>query len=168
VYDIEDAFARLPVHWMWWPALGGAVVGAVGLVAPRTLGVGYDNIERIVAGELTGAACLAFCAWKLLSWSVALGSGRSGGTLAPLFTIGGALGSVLGGLAAAALPQAGVDVRVAALVGMAAMFAGASRAPLASVVFAFETTRHFGALLPLLGGCTSGFLVSCIGMPIRS
>ncbi|MCC6764804.1 MAG: chloride channel protein [Deltaproteobacteria bacterium] len=165
VYGIEDAFARLPLHWMWWPALGSVVVGLVGLAAPRTLGVGYDNIERIVAGDLGGAECLAFCAWKLLSWSIALGSGTSGGTLAPLFTIGGGLGAVLGGLAGTALPQAGVDVRVAALVGMAAMFAGASRAPLASVVFAFETTRQFGGLLPLLGGCTAGFLVSCVGMP---
>lgn len=164
VYGIEDAFDRLPLHWMWWPALGGAVVGLVGLVAPHTMGVGYDNIERIVAGELAGTACLVFCAWKLVSWSVALGSGTSGGTLAPLFTIGGGLGSVLGGLVVAAAPALGVDVRIAALVGMAAMFAGASRALLASVVFAFETTRQAAGVLPLLGGCTAGFLVSCLAM----
>jgi H+/Cl- antiporter ClcA/CBS domain-containing protein len=165
VYDIEDGFARLPVHWMWWPAIGGAAVGLVGLVAPRTMGVGYDNIERILSGELVGTACLAFCVLKLVSWSLALGSGTSGGTLAPLFTIGGGLGSVLGSLAIAAVPAAGIDVRIAALVGMAAMFAGASRALLASVVFAFEATRQLGGLLPLLGGCTAGFLVSCLGMP---
>lgn len=164
VYAIEDGFAHLPLHWMWWPALGGAVVGLVGLVAPHTMGVGYDNIERIVAGDLVGTACLTLCAWKLVSWSIALGSGTSGGTLAPLFTIGGGLGSVLGGLVAAAAPSLGVDVRVAALVGMAAMFAGASRALLASVVFAFETTRQAAGFLPLLGGCTAGFLVSCLTM----
>ncbi len=164
VYAIEDAFARLPLHWMWWPALGGAAVGVVGLVAPRTMGVGYDNIDRIVAGDLVGTACLVFCGLKLASWSIALGSGTSGGTLAPLFTIGGGLGSVLGSLALAAAPSAGVDIRVAALVGMAAMFAGASRALLTSIVFAFETTRQFNGLLPLLGGCTAGFLVSCVAM----
>jgi H+/Cl- antiporter ClcA/CBS domain-containing protein len=165
VYGIEDAFEHLPIHWMWWPALGGLVVGIVGLIAPRTMGVGYDNIERIIAGDLAGTACVVFCALKLVSWSIALGSGTSGGTLAPLFTIGGGLGSALGSLAILAAPAAGIDVRVAALVGMAAMFAGASRALLASVVFAFETTRQFGGLLPLLGGCTAGFLVSCLGMP---
>jgi len=165
VYRIEDAFDRLPIHWMWWPALGGTVVGLVGLVAPRTMGVGYDNIERIVSGDLVGTACLALSLCKLMSWSIALGSGTSGGTLAPLFTIGGGLGSTLGTLTILAAPQLGVDVRIAALVGMAAMFAGASRALLASIVFAFETTRQFGGLLPLLGGCTTSFLVSHLLMP---
>lgn len=165
VYAIEDAFGRLPLHWMWWPALGGIAVGVVGFLAPRTMGVGYDNIDRIVSGELVGRACFVLCALKLVSWSLALGSGTSGGTLAPLFTIGGGLGSLLGSGAALVAPTAGVDVRIAALVGMAAMFAGASRAPLASVVFAFETTRQFAGLLPLLGGGTAGFLVSCLGMP---
>jgi H+/Cl- antiporter ClcA/CBS domain-containing protein len=164
VYRVEDAFAHLPVHWMWWPALGGVAVGLVGLVAPRTMGVGYDNIERIVTGDLAGTACLVFCLLKWVSWSIALGSGTSGGTLAPLFTIGGGLGSTLAALALLVAPHAGLDVRIAAVVGMAGMFAGASRALLASVVFAFETTRQFGTLLPLLGGCTAAFLVSCLTM----
>jgi CBS domain-containing protein len=101
---------------------------------------------------------------KLISWSIYLGSGTSGGTLAPLFTIGGATGVVLGGLAADLSPQLGLDVRICALVGMAAMFAGASRALLASVVFAFETTLQPLGLLPLLGGCTAGYLVSSLLM----
>ena len=164
VYAVEDAFARLPIHWMWWPALGGVVVGLVGVVAPRTLGVGYDNISAIVAGSLAGRALLVLCGLKLLSWAVALGSGTSGGTLAPLFTIGGGFGAALGATAATVVPAAGVDVRVAALVGMAAIFAGASRALLASVVFAFETTLQPLVLLPLLGGCTAAFLVSCLLM----
>jgi CBS domain-containing protein len=164
VYLVEDLFARLPLHWMWWPALGGLAVGVVGLAAPRTMGVGYDNIERIVGGELVGTACLAFCVLKWVSWTIALGSGTSGGTLAPLFMIGGGLGSTIAALALALAPDAGLDVRIAAVVGMASMFAGASRALLASVVFAFETTRQFGTLLPLLGGCTAAFLVSCLAM----
>jgi CBS domain-containing protein len=128
------------------------------------MGVGYDNIDRILQGELTGKAVIVFCALKFVSWCLSLGTGTSGGTLAPLFTIGGGLGSALGAAAAWALPHAGVDVRVAALVGMAALFAGASRALLASVVFAFETTRQPMGLLPLLGGCTTAYLVSAMMM----
>jgi len=107
---------------------------------------------------------LFFCLMKFISWSIALGSGTSGGTLAPLFTIGGGLGSALGALVAWLLPGLGVDVRIAALVGMAAIFAGASRALLASVVFAFETTRQPMGLLPLLGGCAAAYLVSALLM----
>lgn len=163
-YWVEDAFEKLPIHWMWWPAVGGVAVGAVGLWWPRTLGVGYNNIEQMLNGQLIGRAVLFLCLTKLISWSVALGSGTSGGTLAPLFTIGGGLGSFLGGLAASAFPRFGMDARMAALVGMAAIFAGASRALLASVVFAFETTQQSSALLPLLGGCTAAYLVSCLLM----
>lgn len=164
VYRIEDGFERLPIHWMWWPALGAIVVGVVGLISPRTLGVGYNNIEDLVSGRFTLAAMATLCLWKMVSWSVSLGSGTSGGTLAPLFTIGGALGGLLGAAAAALMPAAGVDIRLAALVGMAAMFSGASRAVLASIVFAFETTHQPLGLLPLLGGCTAAYLISYFGM----
>jgi H+/Cl- antiporter ClcA/predicted transcriptional regulator len=164
VYWIEDLFEHLPVHWMWWPAIGGLAVGAVGILAPRTLGVGYDNIDDLVSGRLIGMTALVLCALKFLSWSISLGSGTSGGTLAPLFTIGGGAGVVLGGVASRAMPHHGIDVRICALVGMAAMFAGASRALLASVVFAFETTLQPLGLLPLLGGCTAGYLVSSLLM----
>ena len=164
VYWIEDTFERLPIHWMWWPALGAIPVGVIGLIAPRTLGVGYDNIEQMVSGTLGGTALAAMCAWKLASWSIALGSGTSGGTLAPLFTIGGGLGATLVAGIAAVAPHVGVDPRIGALVGMAAMFAGASRALLASAVFAFETTRQPLGLLPLLGGCSAAYLVSCLMM----
>jgi H+/Cl- antiporter ClcA len=164
VYAVEDLFEKLPIHWMWWPALGGIVVGAIGWFAPHTMGVGYDNIDRILQGDLAGEAVIVFCLLKFVSWCLSLGTGTSGGTLAPLFTIGGGLGSALGAAAVWALPKAGVDVRVAALVGMAALFAGASRALLASVIFAFETTRQPMGLLPLLGGCTTAYLVSAMMM----
>ncbi|MEI9937359.1 MAG: chloride channel protein [Pseudomonadota bacterium] len=164
VYAVEDAFERLPIHWMWWPAIGGLAVGTVGYFAPRTMGVGYDNIEHVLSGALTGKALVVLFVLKFVSWSIALGSGTSGGTLAPLFTIGGGLGAMLGVVAAFALPQLGIDPRIAGLVGMAAIFAGASRALLASVVFAFETTLQPLGLLPLLGGCTAAFLVSCLLM----
>ena len=164
VYAVEDAFEKLPIHWMWWPALGGLVVGGIGYFSPHTLGVGYDNIDNILDGHLAGRAVVVFCLLKFASWCVSLGTGTSGGTLAPLFTIGGGLGAGLGALCVWLLPSLGVDERVAALVGMAAMFAGASRALLASVVFAFETTRQPMSLLPLLGGCTAAYLVSAMTM----
>ena len=164
VYAIEDAFDHLPVHWMWWPALGALAVGVCGYVSPHTLGVGYDNIDRILGGGVAGKALFGLALFKFISWAISLGSGTSGGTLAPLFTIGGGLGALLGEVTARAFPHLGLDPRIAALVGMAAMFAGASRAMLASVVFAFETTRQPIGLLPLLGGCTASFLLSCLMM----
>jgi len=160
VYRLEDAFAKLPVHWMWWPALGAIVVGAVGLLEPRTLGVGYTNIDAILSGGVLGRALLILVVLKLVSWSVYLGSGTSGGTLAPLFTIGGGLGALIGAAAVALAPSLGVDPHISALVGMAAIFAGASHALLASVIFAFETTRQPLGLLPLLAGCSAAYLTS--------
>jgi CIC family chloride channel protein len=160
LYRIEDAFERLPIHWMWWPALGGAVVGVMGYISPRTLGVGYDNISGLLDGSLAGQALLVLVICKLISWSIALGSGTAGGTLAPLFTIGGGAGVLVGTVVAVVLPELGIDPRVAGLVGMAAAFTGASRALLASVVFAFEATRQPAGLLPLLAGCTGAYLIS--------
>ena len=164
VYWIEDAFEHLPIHWMWWPALGGIVVGVVGWLSPHTFGVGYENIDTILSGDFAGKALLIFCIFKFISWSIALGSGTSGGTLAPIFTIGGGAGSLLGAAATVAFPSLQVDVKLAALIGMAATFAGASRALLASIVFAFETTNQPHALLPLLGACTVAYLVSSLLM----
>lgn len=162
VYAVEDGFALLPIHWMWWPALGAIPVGIIGFFAPRTMGVGYDNIEGMVSGQLAGSALFTLCAFKLISWLFALGSGTSGGTLAPLFTVGGGVGAGLAGLFAFLAPEAGIDPRLGALVGMAALFAGASRAPLASVVFAFETTRQAVGLLPLLGACCAAYLIASV------
>lgn len=164
VYAIEDGFEKLPIHWMWWPALGAVAVGLVGLIAPDTLGVGYYNISNILSNRLTLGAIVMLCSFKFISWSIALGSGTSGGTLAPLFTIGGGCGAVCGILIADVAPNLGVDPRIAALVGMAAIFAGASRAMLASAVFAFETTLQPLGLLPLLGGCAAAYLASSLSM----
>lgn len=163
-YAIEDAFEKIPVHWMWWPAIGGIAVGLIGYLQPLTLGVGYTNITAAISGTLGLSALLMLCLAKLASWSIALGSGTSGGTLAPLFTIGSTLGGALGLLIANALPTLHVDPRMAALVCMAAIFSGASRAFLTSVVFAFETTLQPHGLLPLLGGCAAAYLVSGLMM----
>jgi H+/Cl- antiporter ClcA len=164
LYWIEDAFEKLPLHWMWWPAVGAVAVGVIGWFAPATLGVGYENIRGILRGEIVGEALLILAVLKCLSWAIALGSGTAGGTLAPLFTIGGATGALLTTVADAIVPSIGLDPRIGALVGMAAMFTGASRALLTSVVFAFEITRQPLGLLPLLAGCTGAYLLSLMRM----
>jgi len=160
VYWVEDQFERLPLHWMWWPAVGGLAVGVVGYFAPRTLGVGYQNITGILAAGMSVRVVAFLCAMKFVSWAISLGSGTSGGTLAPLLTIGSGAGNLLGALCLRLLPASGLDVRMAGLVGMAALFAGASRALLTSVVFAFETTQQAAGLLPLLAGCSLSFLTA--------
>jgi H+/Cl- antiporter ClcA/CBS domain-containing protein len=161
-YLIEEAFERLPIHWMWWPALGAIAVGVCGYIEPRILGVGYSNIEGILGGTIVGRALVVLVVLKFIAWAVYLGSGTSGGTLAPLFTIGGGAGAIAGASIAASAPALGVDARVAALVGMAATFAGASHALLTSIVFAFETTRQPVGLLPLLAGCTAAYLAALL------
>lgn len=160
VYAVEDLFEKLPIHWMWWPAIGAVAVGVTGYFAPYTMGVGYENIQHLLAGNLPLVMLLSLCVLKYLSWVIALGSGTSGGTLAPLFTIGGALGALLGVGVIQLFPGAGVNIATAALIGMAAMFAGASRALLTAIVFALETTGQSNGLLPLLAACVAAYFVS--------
>ena len=160
VYLIEDWFEELPIHWMWWPALGGLVVGIIGYFYPHTLGVGYDNITSLLSGKLPLALILSLFIFKFLSWAIALGSGTSGGTLAPLLTIGGAAGAIISTLILNVFPNCGISVIMGALIGMSAMFAGASRAYLTSIIFALEATMQSHALLPLLGACTASYLIS--------
>ncbi|MCB0445004.1 MAG: chloride channel protein, partial [Gelidibacter sp.] len=164
VYIIEENFEKLHVHWMWWPAIGGLIVGIIGYFAPRTLGVGYENITDILSGNLPMQAILSLCILKFMSWAIALGSGTSGGTLAPLLTIGGAVGTLLGMGLQYVYPESGVTIPLAALVGMAAMFAGTSRAVLTSIIFALETTAQSNALLPLLMACLAAYFISFLLM----
>ncbi|HSZ50226.1 MAG TPA: chloride channel protein [Caulobacteraceae bacterium] len=147
VYGSEDLFEKLPIHWMWRPAIGGLVVGIGGLIAPHALGVGYDVIGDLLAGHFTAAAAIRLMLVKAVIWSIALGSGTSGGVLAPLLMMGAALGALFGGLAPVG------DVPLWALIGAAAMMAGTMRSPLTGIVFALELTHDMGALAPLAAGC---------------
>jgi H+/Cl- antiporter ClcA len=159
IYLIEDAFEHLPVHWMWWPALGGVVVGAIGLFFPQALGIGAEHIQAIVSGRAALGFLLAMVVCKLAAWSVSLGSGTSGGVLAPLMLIGASFGGVLAGLAGPHVTTAETP-GLWAMVCMAAVFSGATRTPLTSVIFALELTHEANALLPLLIACTVSDLVS--------
>jgi chloride channel protein, CIC family len=160
VYAIEDLFERLPIHWMWFPAIGAVAIGVTGYFAPETMGVGYDNIRHLLNDPLPLTILLALSLLKYISWSVSLGSGTSGGTLAPLFTMGGALGVLTAMAFSHFFPAAHISIPLAALVGMASMFAGASRAVLTSILFALETTGQPNALLPLLGACIAAYFIS--------
>jgi H+/Cl- antiporter ClcA len=160
VYWIEDMFEKLPIHFMWWPAIGGIAVGVIGFFAPKTLGVGYENISDLLANSLPVQVIVSLCLLKFLSWAIALGSGTAGGTLAPLLMFGGATGSLIGMFLAWLFPGVGISIPLAALLGMSAMFAGASRAVLTSIVFAVETTGEANALLPLLAACLGSYLIS--------
>ncbi|HEX7674108.1 MAG TPA: chloride channel protein [Bdellovibrio sp.] len=164
IYWIEDAFEHLPIHWMWWPAIGGLAVGLIGLVEPHSLGVGYGNITLSLSGKLTLAAAGSILVWKFLSWAIALGSGTSGGTLAPLLTLGSTFGLIVGTLLATYFPELHVDPQALALVAMASLFAGSSRALLTSVVFALEATKQPVGLVPLLGCCSVAYLISSLMM----
>ncbi|TGD77846.1 chloride channel protein [Hymenobacter wooponensis] len=157
---LEEAFARLPLPWLLHPALGGLAVGVAAYVAPRVLGVGYSNITGLLSGSWPLQAVFMLGALKLVAWSLSLGSGTSGGTLAPLLTVGAAAGSLLGALLLQVWPEVGVVLPLAALVGMSALFAGASRALLTSVIFGIELTGQPFALVALLGACTAAYVVS--------
>ncbi len=144
VYASEDAFRRLPIHWMWWPAIGGVVIGVGGLIFPRALGVGYDTIGDLLQGDVAGRTILGILIVKAVIWAVSLGSGTSGGVLAPLLMMGGALG----GVEAWVLPDRGAGFWP--LVSMGAILGGTMRSPLTGVIFALELTHDVNMLLPLL------------------
>ncbi|MBB1593348.1 chloride channel protein [Achromobacter sp. UMC46] len=156
VYAAEDLFEKLPLHWMWWPAIGGLAIGIGGLIDPAALGVGYDNIRHLLAGGLAFQAVLLLLVVKVAIWSIALGSGTSGGVLAPLLIFGGALGA----LATPWLPQ--TDPGFWALLGMAAMMGGTMRAPLTATLFAVELTGDGAALLPVLAASVFAYGVTVL------
>jgi len=144
VYGSEDAFQKLPIHWMWWPAIGGVVIGLGGLVFPQALGVGYDTIEALLQGSVASQVILGILLVKSVIWAVSLGSGTSGGVLAPLLMMGGALG----GLEAMVLPNEGAGFWP--LVSMGAILGGTMRSPFTGILFSLELTHDTNILLPLL------------------
>jgi chloride channel protein, CIC family len=156
VYASEDAFQKLPIHWMWWPAIGGLVIGLGGLIFPQALGVGYDTIGALIQGDVPRAMIAGILLVKSIIWAVALGSGTSGGVLAPLLMMGGALG----GLEAMFLPQMGVGFWP--LISMGAILGGTMRSPFTGIVFAIELTHDFNALLPLLVANVLAYTVSVL------
>ncbi|MDR9772004.1 chloride channel protein [Rhizobium hidalgonense] len=156
LYRIEDLFEALPIHWMWWPALGGLVIGLGGLIEPRAMGVGYDIIDGLLNNRLLAPAVLSILLVKTIIWLFALSSGTSGGVLAPLLIFGGALGWLVG------LVMPGNDPGFWALLGMAAMMGGTMRAPLTGTFFAMEITGDVSTLVPLLAATVVAYAVTVL------
>ena len=148
VYAVEDAFPHIrKIHWMWWPAIGALAVGIGGLIYPRALGVGYDVIAQLLQGDATKSLILGVLLVKSLMWGISLGSGTSGGVLAPLLMMGGALGA----LESLFLPSQGAGFWQ--LIAMGAILGGTMRSPLTGVIFSFELTNDYHSILPLLIAC---------------
>jgi chloride channel protein, CIC family len=147
IYKVEDTFEHVPLHWMWWPAIGGLAIGIGGVIFPPALGVGYDVIADLIAGNMVWHLVLGILLVKSTMWALSLGSGTSGGIVAPLLMMGAALGAAF----AHFLPHTGAGFYP--LVGMGAVLAGAIGAPLTGIVFSIELTHDINMLLPLLVGC---------------
>ncbi|WBO62806.1 chloride channel protein [Streptomyces camelliae] len=156
VYFSEDLFAKLRVHWMWWPAIGGAIIGLGGLVEPRALGVGYDVIGALLTGHAGTGLIVGVLVVKTLIWGLSLGSGTSGGVLAPMFMVGGALG------AAEALVFPHVSPGFWALVSLAGVLGGVMRSPLTGIVFCLELTHEINALIPMVITASAAYLLSVV------
>ncbi|HLY41113.1 MAG TPA: chloride channel protein [Terracidiphilus sp.] len=165
MYGFEDAFehfgAKLHIHWIWWPAIGGIGVGVGGFFFPRGLGVGYDNIAELLRGNAPLYLMLGLITAKSLMWAFSLSSGTSGGVLAPLLMIGAALGEGV-----AVLMHMPVDIQsLWALMGMGSMLAGALGVPMTAIIFSLELTHSMESLLPLALACAASYLVTSLIMP---
>lgn len=157
LYRIEDGFHRLPIHWMWWPALGAIVVGIGGLFDIRVLRAGYGVIQQLLDGNLLVKAVLLLLVVKAIVWLVALGSGTSGGILAPLLILGGCAGFLIGQY----LPG---DPGFWAMIGMAGIMSGVMRAPMTGALFAAELTNHLSALPETIAAGAAAYAVSVLIM----
>jgi CIC family chloride channel protein len=156
VYKAEDAFNRLPIHWMWWPAIGGVIIGLGGLIEPSALGVGYNVIDKLLSGHAGLSLVIGILVVKTTIWSLSLGSGTSGGVLAPVFMIGAALGALESHIMPPVIPG------FWALAGLAAVLGGVMRSPLTGVVFPLELTHAWELVLPLLISATSAYALSAL------
>jgi H+/Cl- antiporter ClcA/CBS domain-containing protein len=157
LYRIEDGFHRLPIHWMWWPAIGAVVVGIGGLFDARVLGAGYGSIQTLLNGNLVVRAVLLLLVVKAIVWLVALGSGTSGGILAPLLILGGCAGFLIGQY----LPG---DPGFWAMIGMAGVMSGTMRAPMTGALFAAELTNHLSALPETIAAGSAAYAISVLIM----
>jgi H+/Cl- antiporter ClcA/CBS domain-containing protein len=156
VYLCEDLFGKLPIHWMWWPAIGGLFVGVGGWLDPRVLGVGYDTIHALLKGDLVGTLVIGLLIGKALVWCISLGSGTSGGVLAPLLIIGGALGAIEGRF----IPLG--DPGLWAMISMAALMGGTMRSPLTAMIFTLELTHDLNLLPALLVSCIAAHALTVL------
>jgi len=156
VFWAENAFPRLPIHWMWWPAIGGLLIGVGGLIEPRALGVGYNVIDALLTGHAGLSLIVGILVVKTAIWALSLGSGTSGGVFAPVFMIGSALGAFLGHWFPHVFPG------FWAMLGLAAVVCGIMRAPFAAIMFTLELTHAWPTMLPVIIATMSAYAVSVL------
>ncbi|RAP75711.1 chloride channel protein [Paenibacillus montanisoli] len=156
IYGVEELFEKLPIHWMRWPAIGAVAIGVGGYWIPQVLGVGYDTIGQLAAGQFVLKMAIVFLLVKAAVWIIALGSGTSGGILTPLLIIGGTLGNWVAHVFHS--PHPGVW----AILGMAALFAGVTRSPMTTVIFLLELTHDIEMMIPTLITCGVAAVVSAL------
>jgi H+/Cl- antiporter ClcA len=161
MYAFEDLFERSGIHWMWWPAIGGLAIGIGGLFFPRGLGVGYDNIAELLRGDAPLGLLFGILIAKSLMWASSLGSGTSGGVLAPLLMIGGSMGALVAHYTHQPVEQQALW----ALLGMGAMLAGSLGVPLTAILFSLEITHSWVAIVPLTVSCIGAYLITSLIMP---
>ncbi|HET9729908.1 MAG TPA: chloride channel protein [Acidimicrobiia bacterium] len=160
LFTVESGYRRLPISDFWHPVIGGACFGLIGFVVPRALGVGYDAINDSIAGKIAVGTLAALLIAKLLAWWLALGSGTSGGTLAPLLLIGATFGGLYAHAVHSVFPGLHVAAVVIVVVAMSAVFGASIRAPFTAIVFAFELTRDYQSILPIIGAVVIADLVA--------
>ena len=165
LYWVEDQFERLPIDELWHPAIGALGLGIIGFFVPRVLGVGYDTISDILNGNLALKLLILIAVFKALALVISLGSGTSGGLLAPMFMSSAAMGGVFAMVVNRILPNAHLSTGAYALVAMAAVFGAASRATFTFIVFAFEITRDYNSILPLMLGCVIADMIAIYVLP---
>jgi chloride channel protein, CIC family len=168
LYWVEDLFEKLPFDELWWPAIGALVLGIVGFFVPRVFGVGYDTIGDILNGHLVWKLLLVVMIAKFAVLVISLGSGTSGGLLAPTFMWSAAMGGLFAMVANHAFPAAHLSPGAFALVAMGAVFGAASRAAFAFIIFAFEITRDYNSVLPLMLVTVIADGVAMLFMPTSS
>jgi CIC family chloride channel protein len=165
LYWVEDQFDRLPIDDLWHPAIGALGLGVIGYFVPRVLGVGYDTISDILNNDLALKLLILIAVFKALALVISLGSGTSGGLLAPMFMSSAALGGVFAMVINLIFPSAHLSPGAYALVAMAAVFGSASRATFAFIVFAFEITHDYNAILPLMLACVIADMIALRYLP---
>jgi H+/Cl- antiporter ClcA len=153
LYWVEDQFGKLPVSDFWWPAIGGLGLGILGFFVPNALGVGYNIISGLLNDQYALSFVFIILIFKSLALLVSLGSGTSGGLLAPMFIMGAAMGALFANLINLMIPSAHLSPGAFALVAMAALFGSAARATFAFIIFAFEITHDYSSILPLMLTC---------------
>lgn len=159
-YRTQDRLAAVVPRPGWRPIVAGVLVACLGLIHPELLGDGRHGIELVLASELTGLAALGLGFTKIFSSGLTAAGGGAGGVFTPSLLVGAAFGSFFGLTAQGLFPTLGIAPAAYALVGMAALVAGATFAPLTAIIMVFELTDDYGLILPLMLVCVVSYLVA--------